>query len=100
PFENFLFTDDADRIKFLTDYHGWLVRRARPFEEGLKPQEPTFPANDPIPADASRLTGIPMPKEVGTPKSEAATWYNKFYAEAKKDVMIAMFAMFPTPAEV
>jgi hypothetical protein len=99
-FENFGFTDDADRVKFLKAYHGWLVRRARPFKEGMPAQQPTFPANDPIPVDAGRLTGIPFPKEVGTPKSEAASWFVKFYQQAKKDVFGAMFAMFPTSDEV
>ncbi|MFI5362511.1 MAG: phospholipase D-like domain-containing protein [Elusimicrobiota bacterium] len=100
-FENFGYTDDADRVKFFTDFHGWLVRRARPFAEGLKPQEPTFPANDPIPVAASMVSkDVPLPKQVGTPKSEAGAWYIKFYEQAKQDVMIAMFAMFPTPAEV
>jgi len=99
-FENFGFTDDADRVKFLKSYHAWLVRRARPFKEGMKSQQPTFPENEPIPTDSSRLAGIPFPKEVGTPKSEAASWFVKFYQQAKKDVFGAMFAMFPTPDEV
>lgn len=99
-FENFVFTDDADRVKFLKDYHGWLVRRARPFKEGLPDVEPTFPDDDPIPVDNSRISALPFPKAVGTPKSEAGAWYVKFYEAAKKDVFGAMFAMFPTPPEV
>lgn len=101
-FENFGFTDDKDRIAFLKNYHAWLVRRAKPFKEGLTEAEvePAFPADDPIPVDKSRLTEIPFPKIVGTPKSDAGKWYVDFYEQAKQDVFGAMFAMFPTPAEV
>ena len=101
-FENFGYTDDKDRVAFFKNFHAWLVRRAKPFHEGMTEAEaePTFPADDPIPEDASRLSSIPFPKEVGTPKSQAGKWYVDFYEQAKKDVVGAMFAMFPTPEEV
>ncbi len=99
-FENVVFTDDADRIAFLDSYHRWMVRRSRRYDPDLQPEKPSFPEDDPIPVDASRLAGAPLPKSVGTPRSQAESWLVQFLRRPAKEMLGAMFAMFPTPDEV
>lgn len=98
--ENVVFTDDADRISYYKAYHGWILRRARPYSPRLLPVEPTFDPADPIPADASRSTvfhGVPFPKVTGSPNGGTEDWLVKAETLVKKTLDILMFSPFPTP---
>jgi phosphatidylserine/phosphatidylglycerophosphate/cardiolipin synthase-like enzyme len=98
--ENVVFSDDADRLSFYKDYHGWILRRARPYSPKLKPVEPTFDPKDPIPSDASRSTvfhGVPFPKVTGSPNGGTEDWLVKAETLVQKTLDILMFSPFPTP---
>jgi hypothetical protein len=98
--ENVIFSNDADRISFYTNFHGWIYRRARPYAPSLQPQDPTFPANDPIPQDPSRALnfhGVPFPKAMGSPNGGAEDWLVKAEQTVRKTLDILMFSPFPTP---
>ena len=98
--ENVVFSNDADRISFYKNYHGWILRRARKYSPDLQPVEPTFDAKDPIPTDPSRsivFHGIPFPKNSGSPNGGTEDLLVKAETIVQETLDILMFSPFPTP---
>jgi phosphatidylserine/phosphatidylglycerophosphate/cardiolipin synthase-like enzyme len=98
--ENVVFSNDADRIAFYKSFHGWILRRSRPYSPKLQPQDPTFDPKDPIPTDASRSVvfhGVPFPKASGSPNGGTEDWLVKAETLVQKSLDILMFSPFPTP---
>jgi phosphatidylserine/phosphatidylglycerophosphate/cardiolipin synthase-like enzyme len=98
--ENVVFSNDADRISFYKNFHGWILRRSRPYSPNLQPQDPTFDPKDPIPTDPSRSVvfhGVPFPKASGSPNGGTEDWLVKAETLVQKSLDILMFSPFPTP---